>query len=145
MCIRDSIEIVTKAGFADRFMGVSQQAHFIGHGIGLEINQAPVLAQRIRRELEAGMVFSLEPKIVLPGVGPVGIENSWANTIPSSNSLRIRGANTGASVSYTPLFVMTGSHYGNSCFVNLGKHVNIHSVNHMVWATIDNDTLYIGQ
>ena len=23
------------------------------------------------------MVFALEPKIVLPGVGPVGIENSW--------------------------------------------------------------------
>ena len=50
-----AIEIVTKAGFADRFMGVSQQARFIGHGIGLEINEAP-------------------------GVGPVGIENSWVVT-----------------------------------------------------------------
>ena len=75
-----AIEIVTKAGFADRFMGVSQQARFIGHGIGLEINEAPVLAPRIRRELEEGMVFALEPKIVLPGVGPVGIENSWVVT-----------------------------------------------------------------
>ena len=75
-----AIEIVTKAGFADRFMGVSQQARFIGHGIGLEINEAPVLAPRIRRELEEGMVFALEPKIVLPGVGSVGIENSWVVT-----------------------------------------------------------------
>lgn len=71
---------VAKTGFADCFMGTKQQAKFIGHGIGLEINEAPVLAPRIKQELEPGMVFALEPKIVLPGVGPVGIENSWAVT-----------------------------------------------------------------
>lgn len=75
-----AIEIVTKAGFADRFMGIDQQARFIGHGIGLEINEAPVLAPRIKQELEPGMVFALEPKIIIPGVGPVGIENSWVVT-----------------------------------------------------------------
>lgn len=75
-----AIEIVTQAGFADTFMGKDQQAKFIGHGIGLEINEAPVLAPRIKQELEAGMVFALEPKIVIPGVGPVGIENSWVVT-----------------------------------------------------------------
>ena len=72
-----AIEIVKKAGFADRFMGIDQQARFIGHGIGLEINEMPVLAPRMKQELEPGMVFALEPKIVIPGVGPVGIENSW--------------------------------------------------------------------
>lgn len=72
-----AIDIVTKAGFADRFMGVGQQARFIGHGIGLEINETPVLAPRMKQELQPGMVFALEPKIVLPQVGPVGIENSW--------------------------------------------------------------------
>lgn len=71
---------VAKTGFADCFMGTKQQAKFIGHGIGLEINEAPVLAPRIKQELEPGMVFALEPKIVLPGVGPVGIENSWTVT-----------------------------------------------------------------
>ena len=75
-----AIEMVTKAGFADYFMGVGQKAKFIGHGIGLEINEAPVIAPRIRQELEPGMVFALEPKIVLPGVGPLGIENSWVVT-----------------------------------------------------------------
>lgn len=75
-----AIEIVTKTGFADKFMGIGQQAKFIGHGIGLEINEAPVLAPRIRQELEPGMVFALEPKIIIPGVGPVGIENSWVVT-----------------------------------------------------------------
>lgn len=73
-----AIDMVTRADMADYFMGVGQKAKFIGHGIGLEINEAPVIAPRMKQELEPGMVFALEPKIVLPGVGPVGIENSWA-------------------------------------------------------------------
>ena len=75
-----AIDMVTKAGFADYFMGISQKAKFIGHGIGLEINEAPVLAPRVKMQLEAGMVFALEPKIVLPEIGAVGIENSWVVT-----------------------------------------------------------------
>lgn len=75
-----AIEIVTREGFADKFMGTRQQAGFIGHGIGLQINEAPVLAPRVKQALEPGMVFALEPKIIIPEVGPVGIENSWVVT-----------------------------------------------------------------
>ncbi|NCC10216.1 MAG: aminopeptidase P family protein [Bacteroidia bacterium] len=74
------VEMATKAGFADYFMGVGQQAKFIGHGIGLEINEAPVIAPRMKQELEPGMVFALEPKMVIPGVGPLGVENTWVVT-----------------------------------------------------------------
>ena len=84
-----AIEIVTKAGFADYFMGVDQKAKFIGHGIGLEINEMPVLAPRMKQELEPGMVFALEPNIVLPGIGPVGIENSWAVTTDGLEKLTL--------------------------------------------------------
>ena len=84
-----AIEIVTKAGFADYFMGVDQKAKFIGHVIGLEINEMPVLAPRMKQELEPGMVFALEPKIVLPGIGPVGIENSWAVTTDGLEKLTL--------------------------------------------------------
>ena len=84
-----AIEIVTKAGFADYFMGVDQKAKFIGHGIGLEINEMPVLAPRMKQELEPGMVFALEPKIVLPGIGPVGIEDSWAVTTDGLEKLTL--------------------------------------------------------
>jgi Xaa-Pro aminopeptidase len=73
-----AIDMVKAAGFEDKFMGTEQQARFIGHGIGLEINEMPVIAPRMKQELEPGMVFALEPKIVIPGVGPVGVENSWA-------------------------------------------------------------------
>lgn len=75
-----AIEMIEKTKFCDKFMGTKQQAKFIGHGIGLEINEAPVFAPRMKQELEPGMVFALEPKIVIPGVGPVGIENSWVVT-----------------------------------------------------------------
>ena len=63
-----AIDIVTKAGFADKFMGIGP---------------------RIKQELEPGMVFALEPKIVIPGVGPVGIENSWTVTQEGVEKLTI--------------------------------------------------------
>ena len=70
-------------------MGATQKAKFIGHGIGLEINEMPVLAPRMKQELEPGMVFALEPKIVLPGIGPVGIENSWVVTAEGVEKLTL--------------------------------------------------------
>lgn len=64
----------------DYFMGHRQKAGFVGHGVGIEINEQPVLAPHSRDVLEAGMVFALEPKFVIPGVGPVGIENTFLVT-----------------------------------------------------------------
>lgn len=72
-----SMGIIAKSGFSDFFMGVGQKAGFIGHGIGLELNEQPIFAPRVKMALEQGMTFALEPKIVLPEIGPVGIENSW--------------------------------------------------------------------
>lgn len=59
------------------FMGTAQQAKFVGHGVGLEINEPPVLTPRSNEVLESGMAFALEPKFVLPGIGAVGIENTY--------------------------------------------------------------------
>ncbi|SFS89659.1 Xaa-Pro aminopeptidase [Porphyromonadaceae bacterium NLAE-zl-C104] len=70
-------EIVNQNGLAPYFMGTIQQAQFIGHGVGLEINEPPVLTSRSKEILEPGMAFALEPKFVLPGIGAVGIENTY--------------------------------------------------------------------
>lgn len=70
-------EMVIDGGLQDYFMGTVQQAKFIGHGLGLEINEPPVITPRSKETLEAGMAFALEPKFVLPGIGPVGIENTY--------------------------------------------------------------------
>ena len=64
------------AGLAGCFMGTKQQARFVGHGIGLHINEQPVLTPRSREVLEPNMAFALEPKFIVEGVGAVGIEDS---------------------------------------------------------------------
>lgn len=69
--------MVEENGLLDYFMGYSQKAGFIGHGLGIEINEAPVLAPRSKDVLQAGNVVAVEPKFVIPGVGAVGIENTY--------------------------------------------------------------------
>lgn len=72
-----ALEIVKENNLEAYFMGTNQQAKFIGHGVGLEINEPPVLTPRSKEKLAAGMAFALEPKFVLPGIGAVGIENTY--------------------------------------------------------------------
>jgi Xaa-Pro dipeptidase len=66
-------------GYADSFMGnKGAQVSFIGHGIGIEIDEYPFLARGFGdMTLEPGMVFAFEPKVVFPGEGAVGIENTF--------------------------------------------------------------------
>jgi Xaa-Pro dipeptidase len=72
-----SIQIAEKLGYSDSYLGPSGlQTRFIAHGIGLELNEPPFLAQGHNYPLEKGMTFALEPKIVFPGEGSVGFENT---------------------------------------------------------------------
>jgi Xaa-Pro aminopeptidase len=75
-----AIEIVTEEGLDHLFMGHRQKAGFIGHGVGIEINELPVIAPRSRDILAVGNVIALEPKFVIPSVGAVGIENTYVVT-----------------------------------------------------------------
>ncbi len=84
MMARDLYDLALKmsrtAGMEPYFMGHRQQAGFVGHGLGLETNEAPVLSPRSRDVLRTGQVVAIEPKYVLPGVGAVGIENTYIVT-----------------------------------------------------------------
>jgi Xaa-Pro aminopeptidase len=72
-----TLQLVEKLGYKDSFLGPpGLQTRFIGHGIGLELNELPFLAQGQSYPLEEGMTFAVEPKIVFPGEGSVGIENT---------------------------------------------------------------------
>ena len=75
-----SLSIAAKYGFEKNFMGLTQQAKFVGHGIGLVINELPVLCDRNKAVLEVGNTIALEPKFVFPEVGAVGTENSFVVT-----------------------------------------------------------------
>jgi Xaa-Pro aminopeptidase len=67
------------AGLGDRFMGPpGAQARFVGHGIGMELDEVPVLAPGFDAPLRLGQTIAIEPKFVFPGQGAVGIENTWA-------------------------------------------------------------------
>lgn len=72
-----ALKIAEDAGLKDYFMGHRYHAGFVGHGVGIEINELPVLAPRSRDILQTGNVFALEPKFVIPEVGAVGIENTY--------------------------------------------------------------------
>lgn len=72
-----ALDIVKDNDLEKHFMGTSQQAKFIGHGVGLEINEPPVFTPRSKEVLLPGMVIAIEPKFVIPGIGATGIENTY--------------------------------------------------------------------
>ena len=66
------------AGIAQNFMGApGENARFVGHGVGLELDEFPVLAQGFKVPLQSGQTIAIEPKFVLPGLGVIGIENTY--------------------------------------------------------------------
>jgi Xaa-Pro dipeptidase len=76
-----------RLGYRDFFLGpAGQQVKYVGHGVGLEIDEFPFLAAGHRYPLEAGMTVALELKIVL-GKGAVGLENTVAVTTSGSEKL----------------------------------------------------------
>ncbi|MGC4064979.1 MAG: M24 family metallopeptidase [Polyangiaceae bacterium] len=71
--------LAIKQGNADHFMGTSDaRVGFIGHGLGIEIDELPLIAPGFKEDVfDVGMTFALEPKAVFPGLGSVGIENTF--------------------------------------------------------------------
>lgn len=75
-----SVDMAKKENLQAGFMGTVRQAKFVGHGVGLEINEIPVLTARSQDKLLPGMTLAYEPKFVLPGIGAVGNENTYLVT-----------------------------------------------------------------
>ena len=68
-------------GYAEGFMGLDEnQVPFIGHGIGLTIDEFPPLAAGFDQPLVEGMVIAVEPKQGVRGVAMVGVENTFEIT-----------------------------------------------------------------
>lgn len=73
-----ALKMADEAGFAEGFMGLgSNKVAFVGHGIGLQVDEFPVLAKKFEEPVQENMVIALEPKIALPGFGMVGVENTF--------------------------------------------------------------------
>ena len=80
--------------FLKNFMGFGdRRVPFLGHGVGLTVDEVPVIARGFDEPLEEGMVIALEPKVGVRGVGMVGIENTFVVTRGGGRS--ITGTNPG--------------------------------------------------
>ncbi len=75
-----AVDMAVEAGLEKYFMGHRQHAGFVGHGVGIEVNELPVLAPRSNHVLQVNNIIAIEPKFVIPGTGAVGIENTYVVT-----------------------------------------------------------------
>jgi Xaa-Pro aminopeptidase len=69
--------MASESGLQEYLMGYEEKVSFIGHGVGIELDELPVIALNFDMPLEQGMVFALEPKFVFPEMGAVGIEDTF--------------------------------------------------------------------
>lgn len=83
-----ALEIAEASGFGEHFMGYPERVSFIGHGVGLELDEMPVVAAGVKTPLEEGMVLAIEPKFVFQD-GAVGIENTFVVTADGLKTLTI--------------------------------------------------------
>jgi len=73
-------EMVGDMGHSEHLMGMPpDQAKFLGHSIGLELDETPVVAQGFDRPLPLSGTMAIEPKVIYPG-GAIGTEDSWVRT-----------------------------------------------------------------
>ena len=79
---------VERSEWRDGFMGLGKnKVFFVGHGIGLAIDEYPALANGFDLPLEEGMTLAIEPKIGIPGFGMVGVENTFEVTTAGGKCL----------------------------------------------------------
>lgn len=71
-----SVALAQQLGYGDEYLGIpGLKSRFVGHGIGLELVENPILAKGRTRELEPGMVFAVEPKFIFKDRFAAGIES----------------------------------------------------------------------
>lgn len=83
-----AMQLAGDSAFAKHFLGFPEPVSFVGHGIGIELDELPVIAPGFKTPLEEGMVFALEPKFVFPD-GAVGVENTYLVTKDGLETLTV--------------------------------------------------------
>ncbi len=76
-----ALDFMSRLGYQDHFMGSGRdRVPFVGHGLGIEIDEFPFLAAGNSMEIVPGMTVAVEPKLVFPGIGIVGLEDTYLVT-----------------------------------------------------------------
>ncbi len=75
-----ALKVVHKHELGEGFMGYPDPVPFVAHGIGLELDEWPIIGRNSKTVLAEGMVFALEPKFIFPDEGVAGLENVFVVT-----------------------------------------------------------------
>ena len=77
---REGLAVAEELGVTNHLMGQKpDQSRFLGHSVGLELDESPVIAEGFNRPLPVGGVMAIEPKLVFED-GAIGIEDTWVRT-----------------------------------------------------------------
>ena len=84
-------DLASELGYRDHLMGMKpDQSMFLGHSVGLQLDESPVVAKGFDRSMEAGMAMAIEPKVVYQD-GSVGLEDTWIMTESGIERLTLDG------------------------------------------------------
>ena len=84
-------DLASELGYGDHLMGMKpDQSMFLGHSVGLQLDESPVVAKGFERSMEAGMTMAIEPKVVYQD-GSVGLEDTWIMTESGIERLTLDG------------------------------------------------------
>jgi Xaa-Pro aminopeptidase len=84
-----AMKLADEMGYEDNFLGCGEnQVKFIGHGVGLDVDELPVLAPGSKIPMQVGMTFALEPKFVFPE-GAIGTESTFVMTEKGPENLSV--------------------------------------------------------
>ena len=76
-----AVKLAGELGYTQEFMGLGKgKVNFVGHGVGLELDELPLLAPKMEYQLLEGMTIAIEPKVALPAIGVIGDEDTLALT-----------------------------------------------------------------
>ncbi len=85
---RWTLDVAARYGLQDHFLGPpGSQVKFVGHGLGIEVDEFPFIARGQKMPLAPGMTVAFEPKFIFPGVGLAGLENTYLITEDGAVSL----------------------------------------------------------
>ena len=87
-----SFALAEKYGIAENFMNLGGVVcPFVGHGLGIELDEWPALARGTRIPLDKGMTFAFEPRVFLTGIGVLGIEDTFVLTEEGPEQITVTG------------------------------------------------------
>ena len=86
-------DLASELGYEGHLMGMKpDQSMFLGHSVGLQLDESPVVAKGFDRPMEAGMTMAIEPKVVYQD-GSIGLEDTWVKTESGIERLTLDGWN----------------------------------------------------